>query len=88
MGVIHHQNSWGNMCQLMTWSLLQEVTEPTFFFLEVAKQHDVFVHAIASRVLVSNHASFWLDEIIGKLFECFNKDFLKLALASSPNWKH
>ena len=38
----------GNKSQLMARSLLREVTEPAVFVLEVAKQHDVFVRAIAS----------------------------------------
>ena len=46
------------MCQLMARSLLREVTEPAVFVPEVAKQHDVFVRAIASGVLVSARASF------------------------------
>ena len=33
--------------------------EPAVFVPEVAKQHDVFVPAIASKVLVSARASFW-----------------------------
>ena len=49
-------------------------------FLKVAKQHDVFVRAIASGVLMCARASFWLDEIIRKLFECFNEELPKLAL--------
>ncbi len=71
--------SRGNKCQLMATSLLREVTEPAVFVPEVAKQHDVFVRTIAFGVLVNTHASFWLDEIIRKFFECFNEDLPKLA---------
>ena len=42
----------------MTRSLLRDVTEPAVFVPEVAKQHDVFVQAIASGVLVSTRTSF------------------------------
>ena len=63
----------------MVQSPLREVTEPAVLIPEVAKQHDVFVHAIAYRVPVSLRASFGL-EIIRKLFGCFNKDLSELAL--------
>ena len=66
----------------MAQSLLRVVTEPAVFVpeIEVAKQHDVFVHAIASGILVRARAGFGLDEIIRKLFECFNEDLPKLVL--------
>ncbi len=57
-----------------------EMTEPAIFVPEVAKQHDVFVCAIAFGVLVSTRACFWLDEIIRKFVECFNEDLPKPAL--------
>ena len=69
----------GNKCQLMARSLLREVTEPAVFVSEVAKQHDVFVRAIASRVFVSARTSFCLDATTRKLFECFNDDLPKLT---------
>ena len=43
------------------------MTEPAVFVPEDAKQHDVFVHAIASGVLVSARVSFSLDEGLPKL---------------------
>ena len=48
----------GNKCQLMARPLLREVTEPAVavFVPEFAKQHDVFVRAIASEALVSARA--------------------------------
>ena len=46
------------MSVLMARSLLRGVTEPAVSVPEVAKQHDVFVRAIASGVLVSVRASF------------------------------
>ena len=51
-------NCRGYKCQLMARSLFREVTEPAVFVPEVAKQHDVFVRAIASGVLVSGRTSF------------------------------
>ena len=42
----------------MARSLLREVAEPAVFAPEVAKQHDVFVRAIAIGELVSARASF------------------------------
>ncbi len=72
--------SRGNKCQLMATSLLREVTEPAVFVPEFAKQHDVFARAIAFGVLVSPRASFWLDEIIRKFFQCLYKDLPTLAL--------
>ncbi len=39
--------SRGNKCQLMATPLLRKVTAPAVFVPEVAKQHDVFVRAIA-----------------------------------------
>ena len=51
---------------------------------EVAKQHDVSSLRYAGMtifwVLVSAHASFWLDNKGQKLFECFNEDLPKTAL--------
>ncbi len=70
----------GNKRQLMATSLLREVTEPAIFVPDVAKQHDVFVRAIAFGVLVSARTGFWLDEIIRNLFERFNEDLPKPAL--------
>ncbi len=64
----------------MAASLLREVNEPDVFVPVVATQHDEFVRAIAFGELVSARARFWLDEIIWKLFECFNEDLPKLAL--------
>ncbi len=69
----------------MATSLLREVTDPAVFVQEVAKQHDVFVDVITFGVLLSARASFWLDEIIRKFFECFNEDLPKPALYS-PEW--
>ena len=67
----------------MARSLLREVIEPAVFVPEVAKQHEVFGRAIDHGVLVSARASFRLDEIIRKLFECFNEDLPNLALVPS-----
>ncbi len=61
--------SRGNKCQLMATSLRREVTEPAVVVPEVAKQHDVFVRAIAFGVLVSARASFCSDEIIRKFMK-------------------
>lgn len=74
-------NPWfSNGCQLMTFCL-REWTEPAVFAaVEVAKRHDDSVRVIAFWVLVSAHASFWLDEIIRKLIECLNEDLPKSKL--------
>ncbi len=48
--------SRGNKCQLM--ALFREVTEPAVFVPQVAEQHDVFVRAIAFRVVVIARTSF------------------------------
>ncbi len=81
-------NSRGDKYQLMATSLLREVTEPAVFVPEVAKQHDVCVRAIAFGELVSAGASFWLDEIIQKFFECFNEDLTKPALIPSTGYSN
>ena len=46
-------DSRGKKYPLMTKSRHRDGTEPTVFVPEVAKQHDVFVRAIASGVVVS-----------------------------------
>ena len=80
------KHSRGNKCQLMVQSLLWEVAEPTIFIPEVAKQHGIFVHTIASKVLMSTHASFWLDEINWHLFPDWSKSqsFLTTVVSSEP----
>ena len=46
-------------CRLVPGQLMaKEGTEPAIFVNKVAKQHDVFIGAIAFRVLVSARASF------------------------------
>ena len=61
----------------MARSLLRKVPEPAVFVPEVAKQHDVFVRAIASGGFRSTVVL--VDEIVRKLFECFNEDLPMLA---------
>ena len=72
----------------MARSLLRKVTEPAVFVSEVARQHDVFVSAIAFGVLVSARASFGLDELNRTLCECFNEDLPKLALIGNNVWRY
>ena len=66
-------NQSGNKCQVIARSLLCQATEPEAFVPGVAKQHDVLVRTIASGVLVSARARFWLDEIIRNIFEYSTK---------------
>ena len=65
----------------MAKSCLQDGTKPAALLPDVAKQHDVLPHAITFCVFVSSLISFLLGKISQKLFECFNKDLPKLALA-------
>ena len=58
------------------------MTEPSVFVPEVAKQHDAFVRAIATGVLVSARATFRLDEIIQKL-QVLQRRFSKTGTCSS-----
>ncbi len=65
--------SRGNKCQLMTTSLLREVTEPAVFVPKV-------IRAITRDCFRSTPGALVLDKIIWRFFEGFNEDLPKLPL--------